>query len=73
MQVAKSDAQRLKDENQVLTERNKKLLEDLQDGMEDAKEAEVAGHMNANAIRDGPKHSYDEMQRRMKEAQEAFI
>ena len=73
MQVAKTDKQRLQDENKVLTDRNKKLLEELSDNIEDTTEQEILANRNANAIKDGPKLSYDEMNKRMKEAQEAFI
>ena len=67
-QVAKTDKQRLQDENKVLTDRNKKLLEELSDNIEDTTEQEILANRNANAIKDGPKLSYDEMNKRMKEA-----
>ena len=73
MQVGKQDVQRLKDENDVLTSQNRKLLAELQDTTEDELAKTAMEHRNEKAIIDGPKLSLEEMNARWKAAQDEMV
>ena len=69
-QVAKSDAQRLKDEAAVLTKQNKHLVDEAQNNTEDDLRSKQIENQNKNALNAGVQLDAEEMKKRMKEAQE---
>ena len=73
MNVMKSTADRLKDENAVLVKTNKKQLEEMQEMAEDDLRAKQLENRNQQAIIDGGELNAEQLKDRLRQTQDAQV
>ena len=73
MNVMKSTADRLKDENAVLVKTNKKQLEEMQEMADDDLRAKQLENRNQQAIIDGGELNAEQLKDRLRQTQDAQV
>ena len=73
MEVSKTTAARLKDENAVLVKQNKKLVEEMQEMADDDLRAKQIGNRNDQAIIDGGELNAEQLKDRLRATQDAQV
>ena len=73
MNVMKSTADRLKDENAVLVKTNKKQLEEMQEMADDDLRAKQLENRNNQAIIDGAELNAEQLKERLRQTQDAQV
>ena len=73
MEVSKTTADRLKDENAVLVKQNKKLVEEMQEMADDDLRAKQIANRNEQAIIDGAELNAEQLKERLRATQDAQV